>query len=108
MNFNVENFNEWELEKAVFLMSTARKWGMKLSSYGECAVNPNSGYTYLWLEDYNFTLYMPINCEINEDDIWVMWTNPEDGEEIEQSLTDFTDLKDINQWCENLSNQSEQ
>lgn len=108
MNFNVENFNEWELEKAVFLMSTARKWEIKLSGYGECAVNPNSGYTYLWLEDYAFTLYMPISCEIIEDDIFVMWTDPQDGQETEQSLTDFTDLKDINQWCENLRNQSEQ
>jgi hypothetical protein len=107
MNFNVEKFNEWELEKAVFILATAQNLGMNLSAYGECAVNPNSGYTYLWLEDYDFALYMPINCEIHKDDIYVLWSNPDNGTEIEQSLTNFTDLKDIENWCESLRTATE-
>lgn len=108
MYFNVENFNEWELEKAVFILSTAKKWGMKINGCGECAVDQTSRYTYLWLKDYDFTLYMPINCDISQHAIRVMWTNIKNGEEIKQSLTDFTDLKEIIQWCKNLINQSEQ
>ena len=59
---NLDKLNtmcNWERKKAIYLMEIAEnKLNMNLSNYGEIAVNQNSGYTYLWLEDYNFTLYM--------------------------------------------------
>ena len=99
---NFYNMCDWEQEKALYLIKTAKQLGMNISGYGELAVNQTSGYTYLWLEDYPFTLYMPISCELEEKDVWVMWTNPENGEEIEKSLDEFSSLSDIEDWCKNL------
>jgi hypothetical protein len=37
---------------------------------------------------------MPINCELELSDVMVLWTNSEDGEEIETELND-KGLKDL-------------
>lgn len=103
MNLNYDKMCKWELEKAVFLQKTAVDLGMDLTGYGEVATNPNSGYTYLWLEDYNFTLYMPISCELEKADIYALWTSPEDGEEIERSLEADTTLNELESWAEELN-----
>ena len=95
MNVNYDKMGKWELEKAIFLQSVAVKLGMDVSGYGEVSVNPNSGYTYIWLEDYPFSLYMPISCDLNIDDVYCLWSNPEDGEEIEKELTEETTLEDL-------------
>lgn len=108
MTTNYENMVKWELEKAVFLQKIAVDLGMDLTGYGEVAVNPNSGYTYLWLEDYNFTLYMPISCELKKTDIVALWTNSEDGEEIEIDLKNNTTLANIEAWAEKLSDKVNQ
>ena len=104
INANFDKMGSWEIEKASFLILTAKRLGMDISGYGELNVNPNSGYTYLWLEDYCFTLYMPISCDLKESDIWVLWTNMEDGEEIEKTLDEFSDLREIETWCQELYN----
>ena len=65
MEYKINEMCGWERQKAVYLIGVAESLGMDLDSYGEVAVNKNSGYTYLWSEDYNFSLYMPINCEFN-------------------------------------------
>lgn len=103
MKTNYEGMCKWELEKAIFLQKTAVDLGMDISGYGEADVNPNSGYTYLWLEDYQFTLYMPINCELKKTDIWALWTNPEDGEEVNMQLRNNTTLNTLEQWAEKLA-----
>jgi hypothetical protein len=95
MTTNYDKMGKWELEKAIFLQKTAVDLGMDVSGYGEVAVNPNSGYTYLWLEDYNFCLYMPINCELKKSDVVCLYSDPEDGEEIEKELTEETTLEDL-------------
>ena len=102
MNYKLDTMGSWERSKSCFLIETAQNLGMNVSGYGELAVNPNSGYTYLWLEDYSFTLYMPISCELKKSDVYVLWTNPETGEEIEESLSEFSDLDDIYNWIETL------
>ena len=102
MKTNYENMGKWELEKAVFLQKIAVDLGMDLTGYGEVSVNPNSGYTYLWLEDYSFTLYMPINCELVKTDVVALWSNPNDGEEIEMELEADTRLSDIEDWAQDL------
>jgi hypothetical protein len=102
MKVNFDNFCEWEAEKATFLLLQAKKLGMRLDGHGELAVNSNSGYTYLWLEDYNFVLYMPISCELRKEDIYVMVTNFDDGEETEESLSEFGSLEGIENWANDV------
>ena len=98
---NMNTMGEWEQEKAMYLIRCAHDLGMDTSTYGELAVNPNSGYTYLWLEDYPFTLHMPINCELKKEDVWAMWTNPDNGDEEEITLSDHS-LNDLYEWVKDL------
>lgn len=107
MEINSKNMCAWELQKAGYLIMIAGQLGMDVSGYGECSVNPNSGNTYIWLEGYNFTLYMPISCELKKSDIWVVWTDPEDGEETEKTLDEFNNLTEIEEWCTELQEQVE-
>lgn len=99
MEANYNNMGKWELEKAIFLQKIAVDLGMDVSGFGMADVNKNSGYTYLWLEDYQFTLYMPISCQLIKTDVWALWTNPEDGEEIEMQLEEKTSLSELEKWC---------
>lgn len=103
MEINFKNLGSWETEKALYLCKVAKStldWD--LTDYGTCDVNPNSGYTYLWLESQPVCLYMEINCKLSESDIWVMWTNPENGEEVEESLDKFESMIEIYKWVEDL------
>jgi hypothetical protein len=100
MKTDYKNMGKWETEKAIFLQKTAVDLGMDLTGYGMVAVNPNSGYTYLWLEDYQFTLYMPISCELKKTDVWALWSDPEDGEETEMQLKNKTTLNDLNEFVD--------
>jgi len=105
MTYNLTEMTNWELDKANFIIQQARAIGMDMNGYGEVSVNQNSGYVYLWAEDYPFTLYMPISCELNKESVFVLWTNPEDGEEIDESLVEFEDIQVIYRWVESLENQ---
>ena len=91
---------QWEREKITYLLGIAQELGMDLD-YGCAGVNPNSGYSYIWSENYSFSLYMPINCELIKQDIYVLWTNPEDGEETEIALNNQT-LEELENWASNL------
>ena len=103
MNYSkMSDMGSWELAKACYLITTAKNLGMDLKGEGEIAVNPDSGNTYLWNEDYDFTLYMPISCELKEEDVWVLWTNLENGEEVEETLNEFFCLSAIEEWIEKL------
>lgn len=95
---------KWEMEKAIFLQKIAVDLGMDLTEYGEASVNKNSGYTYIWLENYSFSLYMRISCKLEKTDIFALWTNPDDGEEIEMQLKKNTTLSQIEEWAEDLAN----
>ena len=95
MEFKLNEMGDWERKKAVFLMGIAENLGISLKDYGEIAVNPNSGYTYLWNESYNFSLYMPINCELVKSDIIALWSCGECGTEEEYNLQENDSLKDI-------------
>ena len=100
---NLKTMTLWELEKAMFLLKTARELNMDIStSELIVSVNNNSGYTYLWSENYNFTLYMPISCELTREDVYVLWTNSENNEEIEENFSEFFNLKDIENWANEL------
>jgi hypothetical protein len=107
MNYqNLNKMGNWERQKAIYLLQVADELKIDYTGFGEIAVNQNSGYTYLWCEDYPFTLYMPISCKLEKSDVWVMWTNPEDGEEIEITLDNKT-LDDLYKWVESLEKEVE-
>jgi len=100
MEFKLKEMCDWERKKAVFLMSVAEDLGINLNDYGEVAVNPNSGNTYLWSEMFNFSLYMPINCELEKKDIYALWSCSECGEEIDRDLNNSDDLQSLEEWAE--------
>jgi len=103
MEIDFRKMNDWEMQKATFLLFIAQRLQMDVNSVGSIvSVNENSGHTYLWCEDYNFTLFMPIDCELNKTGVYVMWTNNETGEETEECLTEFNNLKDIENWVNEL------
>jgi len=95
MEFKLDEMCEWERKKAIFLMGIAEDLGINLSDYGEVATNKTSGYTYLWSEMYNFSLYMPINCELEKEDINALWNCGECGAEEETELKEDDTLEDI-------------
>lgn len=100
MNAHLDTMCDWERKKAVYLLHLAETLGMNTSGYGELTVNPNSGHTYLWLEEYDFTLYLPITCELQKSDVLALWTNPNDGEEREIELAESTTLEDLERWAQ--------
>lgn len=102
METNYSNMCKWETEKAIFLQKTAVDLGMDVTGYGMVIVNKNSGYTYLWLEDYQFTLYLPINCDLVKTDVVALWSNPEDGGEYEYEFTRGTKLTDLELFVERM------
>jgi hypothetical protein len=94
---------EWEIEKALYLCKVASTTlKMNLQGYGECSINPNSGYTYLWLEDYPFCLYMNIHCILSESDVWVLYTDMYNGTEYEEQLDCFANIDEIYKWVESI------
>jgi len=101
----LDKIKAWERQKAMYLIQIAEDLGIDIDGYGEVGVNPNSGYTYLWLEDYEFVLYMEINCDLKRKDVYVMWTNMQNGDEVEERLSKFDDLDDIYKWCKALRQQ---
>lgn len=102
MEIKLDKMCGWVKRKALYLSNVALDLEMDLDGHGELNENLTSGYTYLWLEDYSFTLYMPINCELAKEDVWVMWDNPENGEEIEMILRDQS-LSDLEAWASRLN-----
>jgi hypothetical protein len=103
---NLDKLNtmcHWERKKAIYLMNVAEnELNMDLDGYGEIGVNNNSGNVYLWIENFNFSLFMPINCELQLTDIYVHHFNFETGKESEKLLTDFDNIKDIYNWIDEL------
>ena len=92
------NLSSNALRKVALLITKAADIEMVLSGYGQAAENPRSGYVYLWLEDYPFTLFIDLG---GSDRIRAMWTDPETGEEHEMDAHDAT-LFDLESWCEEL------
>ena len=83
--------------KIGLLITKASELGMDVSGYGMADENQNSGYVYLWLEDYPFTLYIGLGS----DSIYALWTNMNDGEEVEVEVGSMS-LDDLMQWTNEL------
>jgi hypothetical protein len=104
MEFKFNEMGKWELEKGITICQyamTKLKWD--LTGFGECRVNQNSGNTYLWLEQYPVSLYLPISFDgpINEN-IWVLYSDAMNGEEYEMLLSEFESMDAIYKWVEEL------
>lgn len=104
MEITNKNLCSNELRKIALLMTKASDLGMDLSGYGFADMNPNSGHVYLWLEDYPFTLFI----SLGSDDIWALWSNPEDGEEVVTNVIDEMTLDNLYDWVQQLELESEE
>jgi hypothetical protein len=91
------------VRKIGLLITKAGDLGMDLSGYGFADENQNSGNVYLWLEDYQFTLYIGLG----DDTIYASWSDPMNGEEEEIEVEGKT-LAELELWAEQLYTESEQ
>jgi len=100
MKSDIMKMCQWEREKAIFLMGIAEnRLNLDLEGHGELGMNENSGNVYLWLEDAQFTLFMPINCELKLEDVQVMAMNDETGEEFECNLERKDTVETLEEWA---------
>lgn len=107
MEWKLNEMVGWERQKALFIASIAERLGMDTSGYGEMSVNPNSGNVYLWLENYPFTLAMPIHCDLKRSDIDVWVWNSENGDEESFTLGNMN-LDEIYEEVERIQKEWEQ
>ena len=98
------NLSSNPMRKIALLITKASDLGMDISGYGFADENQNSGYVYIWLEDYSFTLFM-LPC--GDDEIYALWTNSDDGEETEIEVGTMT-LFDIEHWAQTLAYEAEE
>ena len=94
----LKNMCEWEQRKALYLQEVALDLGIELDDMIEIGVNQSTGYTYLFSYDLPFVLYMPINCELTKDDVWILTTDNMDGAEYETTLNDKT-FDELETWA---------
>jgi hypothetical protein len=97
-----ENLCNNAYRKIAKILTKAADLGMDLSGYGEASENTTSGHVYLWLEDYNFTLFI----SLGSDEVQALWTSPDEGEEIEIPVGDLT-LAQLEQWTWDSDKQAE-
>jgi len=86
------------LRKVAGLITKAADIGMDVSGYGEAAENANSGNVYLWVEDYRFTLYIPLG---GDDRIHASWVDGDTGDEEFIDAQDMT-LHALEAWADEL------
>jgi hypothetical protein len=98
-----ENLCNSAYRKIAKILTKASDLGMDLSGYGHADENTTSGHVYLWLEDYPFTLFI----SLGSDEVRALWTSPNDGEEIEISVSDLT-LAQLEQWTWDADKQAEE
>lgn len=83
--------------KIAKILTKASDLGMDLSGYGEANENTTSGHVYLYLEDYNFTLFI----SLGSDEVQALWFSSVDGEEIEIEVGEMS-LSDLETWASDL------
>jgi hypothetical protein len=89
--------------KTALLITKASELGMDISGYGFADENQSSGNVYLWLEDYQFTLYIGLGS----DDIYASWSDPMNGDEEEIEVGNKT-LAQLELWAEQLYTEAEE
>jgi hypothetical protein len=89
--------------KIALLITKASDLGMDISGYGFADENQSLGNVYLWLEDYQFTLYIGLGS----DDIYASWSDPMNGDEEEIEVGNKT-LAQLELWAEQLYTEAEE
>ena len=102
MEYTIKTQNMQQAKNAGRLLILAADLGMNVNGYGELGYNNTFGNTYLWLEDYQFTLFI----NDYDDEMKALYTCFIDGEETELCVDENTDLETLEAWAENLSNES--
>jgi hypothetical protein len=97
-----ENLGNNAYRKIAKLLTKAVDLEMDLSGYGEANENKNSGHVYLFMEEYNFTLFI----SLGSDDIQALWFSSVDGNEIEIPVNALT-LAELEAWASNLDIEAE-
>ncbi len=87
-----------ETRKAALLITEASRLGRDVSGYGMCDVNSSSGNVYLWLEDYQVTLF--IGC-CDGDDVRYNWSCGYCGAEFEFD-GELPSENELEEWVESL------
>ena len=86
---------------ATKLTAKAVKLEMDLDGYGFLDYNDQSGNTYLWLEDYGFTLFI----SDFDNTVKALYICPYDGEEVERNAGNSLDKLEL--WCDRLRAKSD-
>lgn len=102
MEYVINTQNTQQAKNAGRLLILAADLGMNVSGYGQLGYNNTFGNTYLWLEDYQFTLFI----SDYDSTIKALYTCFIDGEETELCIDEKTDLETLENWAENLYNES--
>jgi len=97
MEIKTGNMSANEVRKTALLITRAGELGMDLSGYGFADVNKTRGNVYLWLEDYNFCLFIGLGG----DRIDACYSCSYDGEQtIRQAGRSLASLE---RWSDKLS-----
>jgi len=104
MEYTIKTQNTKQAKNAGRLLVLAADLGMDVSGYGELGYNDTYGNTYLWLEDYQFTLFI----SDYDNSLKALYSCFIDGTETEFCIDENTDLETLEKWAENLSNESEE
>lgn len=102
MEYIINTQNIQQAKNAGRLLILAADLSMNVSGYGELGYNNVFGNTYLWLEDYQFTLFI----SDYDSTIKVLYTCFIDGTETEFYIDENTNLETLETWAENLYNES--
>lgn len=106
MNYdNLNTMNAWEREKAFYLLKTAEDLEMDTQGYGRLGLNTGTGNVYLWLEDYNFTLFLPITCNLTLKHIKVLYSCPVNGK-VHQAILGSNKLINLEKWVQRWAEKS--
>lgn len=95
MEFSIKNASNTQLVNAGKLQVFAGGIGMDLTCYGQIGYNDRYGNTYLWLEDYRFSLFI----NDSSDTIEACYSCPVDGEEVFIDADNMT-LRELEDWAE--------
>lgn len=104
----INKMKKREQERAIYLIRHALRLDMDISGYGEVGVNESTGNIYIWIEDYNFSLYMGPESDLIIEDIYAVWSDPYNGMEEEMELKKTTRLIDIEEWARSCFIKSEE
>jgi len=98
MEINNSKMCSNEVAKVALLISEASRLERDISGYGMCDVNPTSGNVYLWLEDYQTTLFIgPCDSEIQ-----YHWSCGSCGEEYNYPEINPSE-QELEEWVDGLS-----